>query len=99
MGGAKKLTWSERQALAKKQAGEEEERSKAASWQSPALTGVSTASSGRFGGRVGAAAVGGAAVGGAAARWASQATEPEPESEVLAPPVGFFVVHLGCLED
>lgn len=39
--GSKKLTWSERQALAKKQQDEEEERSKAASFKpiSPASTG------------------------------------------------------------
>jgi drebrin-like protein len=36
VGAGKKLTWSERQALAKKQAEEEETRSKAASFQAPA---------------------------------------------------------------
>ena len=87
-GGTKKPTWSERQALAKKQAEEEEQRSKAASWQSPASTGVSAASPGRFSGRTGATAVGGAVVGGAAATWARQAAEPEPEPEVM-PPVCF----------
>ena len=95
MGGPKKLTWSERQALAKQQAEAETQQSKAASWQSPASTGVSTASSGRFGARVGAAAVGGAVVGGAGARWARRAAEPEPEAEldVPAPPVGGSVVR------
>ncbi|KAH7904712.1 hypothetical protein BJ138DRAFT_1119147 [Hygrophoropsis aurantiaca] len=38
-GGAKKLTWSERQALAKKQAEEEEMRSKSAPWQTPVSLG------------------------------------------------------------
>ena len=41
-GGPKKLTWSERQALAKKQAEEEDTRSRSASYVSPALApGVS----------------------------------------------------------
>ncbi len=46
-GGAKKLTWSERQALAKQQAQEEEARSKAASYQT---SSVPTATPRSFGG-------------------------------------------------
>jgi len=41
LGGAKKLTWSERQALAKKQAGEEEIRSRSASFVPPAAGPIS----------------------------------------------------------
>ena len=67
-GGPKKLTWSERQALAKKQQGEEDTRSKAAGWHGgPQTPVVSTGSSARAGVDMrkvaGAAVVGGATVG------------------------------------
>jgi hypothetical protein len=39
-GGAKKLTWSERQALAKKQTEEEEQRSRQASFKPPVVASV-----------------------------------------------------------
>jgi len=81
-GGTTKLTWSERQALAKRQAEEEEQRSKQASWQSPASTGLSGgSSSGRFGEKVAAAAVGGAIIGAAGVALASN--EPEPQEEFV----------------
>lgn len=76
-GGPKKLTWSGRQALAKRQAEEEEQRSKAASWKSPAPT----AFSGLFGSRVGSVVIRGAAVGITVSVSAS-----DPEVEAAPPP-------------
>ena len=73
-GGPKKLTWSERQALAKKQQEEEEERSRQASAKaiSPASTGT----------RWGAPAVGAGV--GAAAAFAEETAPPPPPP---APPM------------
>ena len=71
-GGPKKLTWSERQALAKKQADEEGQRSKAVSFNPQ----TSTVSPVRFGARSGAAVGTAASV---------VATEPEPEVAAMFP--------------
>lgn len=71
-GGPKKLTWSERQALAKKQADDEGQRSQAASFKSP----TPIVSPARFGVRSGAAVGAAASV---------LATEPEPEVAAMFP--------------
>ncbi|KAG2057588.1 hypothetical protein BDR06DRAFT_951787 [Suillus hirtellus] len=85
-GGPKKITWSERQLLAKNQAKLDEQRSKQASWQSPASTGSSSSQTqGRFGAKVASAAVGGAVIGATGAALVS-ATEPEPLAEFAIPP-------------
>lgn len=73
----KGLTWSERQALAKKQSEQEESRSFAAQTSVP-----SPSPARKFGVGAAAAAVGGAAIGlGAAAAVAAHESEPESEPE------------------
>jgi hypothetical protein len=86
-GGPKKLTWSERQALAKKQEEEENAGSKAAGWKGgPQTPVVSTGSQGRAGldmkKTVGAAAVGGATVGAIGAAMLHQEEEEADEPAV-----------------
>jgi hypothetical protein len=60
LGSGKKLTWSERQALAKKQAAEEEERSRSVSFKAP--TGGMSAVLGRAGVAAAVGALGAAAM-------------------------------------
>ena len=106
VGGAKKLTWSERQALAKKQQEEEEARSKASSFKPVGSTGTKWTPP--------SAAPAAAAASNiqdehddipapppppplppAMSRpTAPAALEPEPEEELAAPPVGLLVKHL-----
>ena len=80
----KKLTWSERQALAKKQAEEEEARSKAAS-HTPSAPSITSARA--FG--AGAAVAAGVGVGVGAAAFAASASTPPPPAPPRppAPPV------------
>lgn len=93
-GGAKKLTWTERQALAKKQQEEEEARSRSAAYVPPAASPISKptfkSSAPAFGratvsssgprnfGAIGGAVGGGAAVGATAAAFSAGATPPVP---------------------
>ena len=91
--GEKKLTWSERQALAKKRAEEEEERSRSAAFSAPSapVYNRSTAAAvppppapapGRWGNIT--AAVGGTAVGAAVASQILDDEPEEPEEEETA---------------
>lgn len=76
MGSGGKLTWSERQALAKKRAEEEEANSRASAAQ-PVTRAAPPSSASRWGTT---AAVGGAAIGAATVvSTASAAQDPEPE--------------------
>jgi hypothetical protein len=97
VGGAKKLTWSERQALAKKQAEEEEARSRTASFVPPASAPVvpnTSSSAPTFGrataakitprnfGAVGAVAAG-VAVGAGASRFAHSVGDGAGREELV----------------
>ncbi|PPQ71153.1 hypothetical protein CVT24_009834 [Panaeolus cyanescens] len=105
--GAKKLTWSERQALAKKQAEEEEARSRSAAFTPTAPTPVSrpafTSSAPAFGratapsstprnfGAVAAVAGAGVAAGAAAAYVATREPSPPPAPPSPPPAASSFI--------
>ncbi|KAG8760164.1 hypothetical protein FRC14_003920 [Serendipita sp. 396] len=80
-GGAKKLTWTERQALAKKQAEEEEAKSKAASEKSKAVSGA-----GKLAVLGAAGATVGIGIAAAAAATTADAPPPPPPPAPPAPP-------------